>query len=958
MKPPPAPAAPSSAPAPAADTVRTLLAAAFARVEQQYFVIAAGLCLFAALLFASMTDLFPIATRAALAALFSGLAGISLLGYRSLANRRRLIMWLVSLAVVGLIGLVAWTRGLGIASPGLSFLGLMACLAGAMTSRSAGLWLALAGAVVVAVQALGQALDLMPHAAASTGLDVPRLVVLGMTLLAGAAGGQLLSRMLQTHMHQAAEREQRFQALLGIATNLYWETDDQLRLGAIMRRNAGGAFGPMPVAPGAQRLEDMPRVNVDNSLLLSTRQQMQARQPFRDMPFRLMLEDGEHHMLASGEPRFDAEGRFVGYWGVARDVTDSHRDRQALERSQALLSQVLDMSPDVITLTDAASGRYALVNQSFCRMSGHAREQVIGRTSTDIGIWDDLRQRAQLLEQLRLHDRVDDMPIVFRTAAQVAVPMRVSASRYQRDGVQFLVLNARDVSQAERARLEHQAVLAHASVGIVFTRNGLFELLNEQAERMFAAPDGQMLGRRTQEVLANPDQASALRQRQADAYAQGQLLVAEVTLRRLDGSTFLASLRANPVDPAEPHAAGSVWIVEDITQRRQAEVALARARDEAQAASLAKSQFLANTSHELRTPLNGLLGLAHLARAPELDDLRRRQYLEQIADSAQTLSAIITDILDLSKIEAGKLEVERLPFDLHELLNSLHRAYAALARAQGLSSSLELAPGTPQWVLGDAVRLRQILSNLLNNALKFTVAGRVDMRVRTGAGPLLRFEVSDSGSGIDAATQARLFQPFTQADESTTRRYGGTGLGLSICRELATLMGGTVGLTSAPGQGSCFHLELPFPAQEESAPGSGFGALDVELLSGARVLLVEDNPVNMMIAVAVLEQWRIQVSQASDGPQAIAAVAQARQAGRPYDIVLMDVQMPGMSGYEATQLLRQRHSAQELPIIALTAAALVSERERARAAGMTDFLTKPIDLRRLRRALVQALGDV
>jgi CheY-like chemotaxis protein len=220
----------------------------------------------------------------------------------------------------------------------------------------------------------------------------------------------------------------------------------------------------------------------------------------------------------------------------------------------------------------------------------------------------------------------------------------------------------------------------------------------------------------------------------------------------------------------------------------------------------------------------------------------------------------------------------------------------------------------------------------------------------------VRFEVHDTGPGIDDQTQARLFRPFTQADESTTRRYGGTGLGLSICRELATLMGGEVGVQSRFGEGSCFWAELPLPATAVPAAALEADAPAQGSLRGASVLMVEDNPVNMLIAAALLERWGVHIEQASDGQQAVQAVQRRAQNGALFDAVLMDVQMPVMSGYEATRMLRRDYSAERLPIIALTAAALVSEREQALAAGMNDFLTKPIDEKRLQQALLRWIG--
>jgi len=436
------------------------------------------------------------------------------------------------------------------------------------------------------------------------------------------------------------------------------------------------------------------------------------------------------------------------------------------------------------------------------------------------------------------------------------------------------------------------------------------------------------------------------------ALARGETVEIEREVCRRDGSRFLARLRAGVVDARRPTEGGTVWIVEDVTERRQFEEALARARDDAEAANRAKSAFLANTSHELRTPLNGLLGMARLARDPGLAEPLRQQYLAQIEDSAQSLAAIITDILDLSKIEAGRLPIEAAPFDLAGLLHSLARTYRTLADARGLQLLLDVDPALGPWVSGDALRVRQILTNYVANAIKFTERGFVRVSARRVGGPAgpVRLECEDTGPGIASDVQIELFRPFTQADQSTTRRFGGTGLGLSICRELAALMGGQVGVASEPGQGSRFWAELPLAPASAPAAAVAPAPADTAALAGLRVLMVEDNAVNMLIAVATLERWGVLVTQALDGAEAVRAVAAAPQ---PFDLVLMDVQMPGMSGHEATRELRRLPAGRAVPIVALTAAALVSEREQALASGMDDFLTKPIDADRLQAALLR-----
>jgi CheY-like chemotaxis protein len=387
---------------------------------------------------------------------------------------------------------------------------------------------------------------------------------------------------------------------------------------------------------------------------------------------------------------------------------------------------------------------------------------------------------------------------------------------------------------------------------------------------------------------------------------------------------------------------------ESESERAVAEIA--KVGELARAASRAKSAFLANTSHEIRTPLNGVLGLARLALDPAMDPRRAREYVQRIHDSAQALSAIISDILDLSKIEAGKLSLEQTAFDLRATLDVLFAGYRELALSKGLAFELAVGGNVPRHVSGDPMRVRQILANFVANAIKFTERGRVRIDVAALPDARIRFSVSDTGIGIDASARPRLFTPFTQADASTTRRFGGTGLGLSICRQLAELMGGRVDFESSPGAGSRFWADLPLPVAAAPLPAPPPGDASSRDLAGLRVLLVEDNPVNMLIAETLLRNWQVEVAQAHDGAQAVAAV---EAAGGAFDAVLMDVHMPVMSGHEATATLRKRYSKQDLPIVALTAAALASEQAQSLAIGMNEFITKPFDATRLREVLLQ-----
>lgn len=696
--------------------------------------------------------------------------------------------------------------------------------------------------------------------------------------------------------------------------------------------------------------------------------------------------DGEWRMVGShARPRLSIDGEYLGHVGVSADITDRRRADEALRESERRFRVMADCCPIGIWVTDAR-GETQFINRTYRDFFGIASERVepdgwrvLIHPDDRPGYVKAFDCSLELHTSLKAEYRVRHASGEWRWVETYATPRLSTGGEFE-----GFVGASKDIT--ERKRVEQALQNSEEKFRqLAENINEVFWMMPPEAnEMLYVSPAfEQVWGTTCENLYRNPmswseaihpddaDRAHAVFARQI----QGEPVDSEYRIRTPDGQEKWIRDRAFPIHDAAGKLIRVAGLAEEITEEKRRERELIGAQEGAEAANRAKSCFLANMSHEIRTPMNGVLGMVQVLLETEPTSEQHR-YLKVAESSGRTLLSLIDNILDLSKIEAGKVVLESVDFDMHRTIEEIMELCRAQANAKNLRFSSHMSPALPTHLRGDPTRLRQVLNNLLVNALKFTERGGValnaDLVSRDVEKVIVRFSVTDDGIGIGPDQAAALFSPFVQADVSTTRKYGGTGLGLAICKQLVEMMGGTIGVESQAGKGSVFSFTVVLEVPAEAAPATlaaGPESLPVQVHAGqetgtssimqvehghaahrVRILIAEDNATNRAVAMAQLGKLGYQADAVANGAEAVEAL----QRGE-YGLVLMDCEMPVMDGYEATQRIRSSSNS-HIPIIAVTAHAMSTDRDRCIREGMDDFVSKPIDLTRLAEVLAKFVG--
>lgn len=661
-------------------------------------------------------------------------------------------------------------------------------------------------------------------------------------------------------------------------------------------------------------------------------------------------------------PVKNQHGEVIAVSAIVRDITEAKTTRQALHEANENYRALINNIPDVIWMLDS-NNQVRFLSPNAEKLFGYSIAECYARGVSLLfeSIHPDEAQQVRRMFQSFFKEGTP-FDVEFRIRRKDGEWRWVhnrAIQTFEKDGLRYASGLVTDITQRKAA--EESLRESEQRYRLLFERNlagvfrcslqGILLEYNDAGARILGYNSGaDLVGRPAMDIFFDPADKDLSDQKMVD---HGTASSQEIRVRRKDGSTAWIMANTTMVNGASGTEIEGTFV--DITLLKQAEEQMRLAKEAAEAANRAKSEFLANMSHEIRTPMNGVIGMIDLALGTHLT-AEQRDYLTTVKSSAGALLEIINDILDFSKIEARKLELDRVAFSVKDVVYATVKGFSVQARNKKLCLQCDFSADLPAMAIGDPGRLRQILMNLVGNALKFTDKGEILVHVMRLHEGTLQFSVSDTGIGISAEKQKTIFEAFVQADTSSTRHYGGTGLGLAIVSQLVALMQGRIWLESKPGSGSTFYFTARFglataiPSKVEIQPGEERSApAPAEKL---HILIADDNLVNLRLARSLLAKQGHSAVDVSSGREALAALEQQN-----FDLVLMDVQMPDMDGFETTKAIRaqERISQKHLPIVAMTAHAMIGDRERCLAAGMDSYVTKPVDATKLFSAITDAL---
>ena len=660
------------------------------------------------------------------------------------------------------------------------------------------------------------------------------------------------------------------------------------------------------------------------------------------------------------------DGEVIGAVVAFLDITKRKRDEEALRTSEAKYRGLFEDSRDALMTLAPPSWAFTSGNPAAVQMF-RAKDE---KDFTSHGPWDlspewqpDGRassEKAKEMIETAMREGSHFFEWTHRRLGGEEFPADVLLTRVEEGGEAILQATVRDITDRKRAEEQNRlqvAALENAANAVVMTdTEGMILWVNPAFTSLTGYPAEEAIGKHTRLLRSgrqNPEFYADLWQ----TIKRGQVWRGELINRKKDGSFYTEGMTIAPIRDSLGAITRYVAIKQDVTERKRAEEALSQAKDAAEAASRAKSEFLANMSHEIRTPFNAIVGMTELALDTELTP-EQREYLNTVKSATGSLLTVINDILDFSKIEAGKLEMDRIDFRLRETIEDTMRMLALRAHEKGLELACRISQGIPEILIGDPDRLRQIIVNLTGNAIKFTASGEVIVNVevesQTKNDVFLHFTVKDTGIGIPADKQQMIFQAFSQADTSTTRRYGGTGLGLAIASRLVKVMGGNLWLESEAGKGSTFHFTARFPVQQHPtvAPVSKGTAHLVDV----PVLVVDDNATNRRILEEMLLRWGMRPTSVPSGPAALAALKAASEEGEPFPLTLLDVNMPGMDGFEVAERIREVPAWGGTSVMMLTSSSCKGDLDRCRELGLAAYLIKPVRRTELLERILTVMG--